>query len=441
MRFIRTGALLAIAVGGAGALILAAASITRGDARLAGGAALLLVLLAAGGAVGGAVFGATSRLRDAGSPGVAASWFLSLAVALAFSGFLARLLPGMLHLTGNAAWRAEVLSARPVAIALTMAAALLALLAANSTPSPRAESSTAFAPTQLLVVGTIVLLVVSMNAFLAEPARVPLAEDSATAARVVDYAWQEARNNPRSVDAQLAAGYASMYLDRYEESLPALQAAVRLDAGNAYTQNALGWTYNELERFEEALPHLEAASRIGPSMADASANLGWSYMRLERWEPAERAFRQSLRYRSRDAKTLRELAWVLYHRDKDSLALFETLRSLDLEPEDIWTRAFASKLYREKSRFDDALAHLDTAMSIDDSSATVWVYLGATRYAMGDSPAAKKAFDKAFHLDTAAFTRRPEEFRMWLASSQGLTGPAALRRFLPAQAGSSKSPQ
>jgi len=366
---VQNGALLSTCVGGAGALVMAAAGLSSGNASLVFAAAIMLLLLAASGAIGGWVYDATENLRDRGVSGVAASWFFALGATVVMFAIPSLLMLPKLALEGSAAYRVAFLTGQAVAWALLAAVLLFAIIAAN------AHARTGIAPdaellTPVSIWGTAFLLFFSTTAFLGESSEIPLSEDRATAERVLRYAEDEARLFPRSFPAQFALGMAYLELDRDTEAVAPLAAAVQLEADHAWARNVLGWTLNSLDRHEEALPHLQAAVQLSPAYELAIRNLAFANFSLERWEPAERAYRKSLGYEPENAEVRRAFAWVLHRRGKDSLALVEILRTLKLDSRDAWAHDFASRLLIERERWVEAQAHYDTAVMLRKAEAS-----------------------------------------------------------------------
>ena len=87
-------------------------------------------------------------------------------------------------------------------------------------------------------------------------------------------------------------------LDRYEDALPHLQQALRLNPEDVDTLNDLGYCFNRLERIQEsfdtfklAVPLSEAALRRDPDDADTLNTLSYSLYHLGRYEDALRGLR------------------------------------------------------------------------------------------------------------------------------------------------------
>ncbi len=71
------------------------------------------------------------------------------------------------------------------------------------------------------------------------------------------------RRRPRSAAGHFYSGDALLELGRYDEAIPALEAAVRLDAAADRMRVSLATAYLSAGRGADAIPHLEAALRAG----------------------------------------------------------------------------------------------------------------------------------------------------------------------------------
>lgn len=91
---------------------------------------------------------------------------------------------------------------------------------------------------------------------------------------------QAVEANPASVDASLELGRAYRGLGEYTEAIKSLEAARRLDAGNALVQRELGVCYSKMMKPEIAVNHLREAVRLAPDDAEAWGNLGGALRRL-----------------------------------------------------------------------------------------------------------------------------------------------------------------
>ncbi|MGH7688366.1 MAG: tetratricopeptide repeat protein [Gemmatimonadaceae bacterium] len=253
------------------------------------------------------------------------------------------------------------------------------------------------------------------------PCTGPLVRDAAlsvpetardASALLVD-AQREATRHPRNAHAQFVLGECFVQLKRYDEALPPLLAAERLDTTDAWTHNSIGWVLNQQGRFAAAVPHLRAAVALDSTYGDAQRNLGWAYVKLNDLPDAERTYRVVVRLKPKSAQAAYEYAWVLEHLHGARVAEGEIERALQLDPKNGGIQAYAGYLFRSGGRFADARQHLDTASRLLPTSAAVWAELGATDYLMNDRGSAAAAFAQSVRLDAGYVRSRPDLLKMW----------------------------
>ena len=85
--------------------------------------------------------------------------------------------------------------------------------------------------------------------------------------------YDVARKSPEKFRPQLNLGTQLGMAGRYEEALPFLREAVRLDPGSAKAHNQLGTAHLRLRRLDEALPRFYQAVALDPEHAYAHYNI------------------------------------------------------------------------------------------------------------------------------------------------------------------------
>ena len=226
-------------------------------------------------------------------------------------------------------------------------------------------------------------------------------------------AQREAAQRPRDAHAQFVLGNCLVELQRYDEALPPLLAAERLDSTNAWYRSAVGWVLNEQGHFAEAVPHLRAAVALDSTYAWGQHNLAWAYLNLHDLPDAERAYSVVVRLEPESGEAAYEYAWVLDALHGALAADSETARALRLEPNNGQIQAFAGSLFRQQARFADARQHYEAASRLLPNDAAVWAELAATDYLMNDRAAAAAAFAKSVALDANYVRSRPGLVHMW----------------------------
>jgi tetratricopeptide (TPR) repeat protein len=115
-----------------------------------------------------------------------------------------------------------------------------------------------------------------------------------------------------------------------ERTLDLLSRALRADPGFAPAHFARAWLLQRSGRMEESLPHLEATVRIVPNNVRALDQLGLAYLSLERPAEAEKTLRKALALDARDREVVMHLGQALLALDREGEArqCFEEFRKL-----------------------------------------------------------------------------------------------------------------
>ncbi|MFT4639078.1 MAG: tetratricopeptide (TPR) repeat protein [Verrucomicrobiales bacterium] len=134
--------------------------------------------------------------------------------------------------------------------------------------------------------------------------------------------------DPDKVRVRLEMGTLLFRQQRFAESVPHLQAAVRAQPEVANTRKMLSLALIQSKRYAEAVPHLDQLIQADDNDAMAHLWLGHALVRVRKAEKATRHFRASLRLQPDSFIAANELAWLLAtHSDakirqpKEALAL------------------------------------------------------------------------------------------------------------------------
>lgn len=130
----------------------------------------------------------------------------------------------------------------------------------------------------------------------------------------------------------LRKGQNYLFAKRYEEAIPPLKEAIRLQpdkAAEGYL--ALSMAYLSLGRFEEAIESQQQAIRLQPEDNPAYYGLGVAYVHLKRYQEAIEPLKHSIRIKPDNASTYHYLGWAyLMLGDKSAaLEVCETLKGVD----------------------------------------------------------------------------------------------------------------
>lgn len=123
------------------------------------------------------------------------------------------------------------------------------------------------------------------------------------------------------------AGACLYRLGRFVEAGSEFSRSIRLDPTYEKAFYSLGMTEAELGDWQTSADAFEAALRINKRNGETWFDLAYSYLALERNEDAERAFRNSIRFGSRDSHISHNNIGVLLAikgRTRDAIREFET---------------------------------------------------------------------------------------------------------------------
>jgi tetratricopeptide (TPR) repeat protein len=207
-----------------------------------------------------------------------------------------------------------------------------------------------------------------------------------------------------AVDPAHPDGYYNLGLNlqkqnRMGEAAQMLRKACELDATNVDYPWALAYVLGSTGKFEEALPAWEAALRASPDHPSLLAALGWSQIENHRWEGAVSSLRRSIAKDSQKEYTLSSLgnlAFALIHLgrlDEAEEALKEAFR---LKPNDPDTSSnWALLLAHRGTDLDQALTL--AKQRAEPGSHAQWFYI------LGFVHLKREEFDQAIEaLKTSA---------------------------------------
>lgn len=102
------------------------------------------------------------------------------------------------------------------------------------------------------------------------------------------------REMPNSAADQLLLGGSYVQVGRFNEALPHLEVARRLDPRNAIVESYLGGAYMGLAKFPQAVEHFLRSTRLAPGDARTYVNLAEAYQKSGRTPEAIAAFKRAV---------------------------------------------------------------------------------------------------------------------------------------------------
>jgi Flp pilus assembly protein TadD len=259
---------------------------------------------------------------------------------------------------------------------------------------------------------TLFCMGVAVHALMRPAASGPGVEEVVTALVVVD---------TTDAAAQLGVARALVGQGRWEEAVPVLERAVRLDPDAAVPLRELGAAYLFDGRPRDALEVLPRALELEPQDAAAWRYLGRAHEVTGTREEAIAAYREAARLDPTDPVAPGELGLLLLNQGR----LAEAREALDtavrLAPEDGRFRNARGWAFQSSERPAAALEDFREATRVAPHEVTYWVDLGQEAHQRGLHREADRAFRQVQRLDPAFFEDDVFRRRMWEASKRGVT--------------------
>jgi tetratricopeptide (TPR) repeat protein len=180
--------------------------------------------------------------------------------------------------------------------------------------------------------------------------------------------------------------------EEYKASIRIFEKVLADDRENLMVTVRLAVAYSVLGDDERAQQLFSRAERIHPGSVDLQHYLAMHYFRFRRWDLAAPLFEKVLLVMPRKLPALEALA----------------------------------RIREGEGRFDDAARLMERIVVLKESPATEWSRLGELEMAMGDTPAAIRAFEEARRLQGEAFNRHLELGVCYLAGGNPAAAAQAL---------------
>lgn len=197
--------------------------------------------------------------------------------------------------------------------------------------------------------------------------------------------WRDViAKNPSGSMAYVNLGLWLHQHGRSAEGLAALQAAQRLEPGDAEVEGDLGVVLAALGRPTDALVHLEEAVRRAPQSALARSNLGNALAAAGRAADAEAQYREAVRLRPGYADAHNNLANVLAQQGRLDEALTHYRAAIAADPGYVDAHYDLAVVAARAGRSDEALAEFAATVALAPGHAEARRGLGAALAARGD---------------------------------------------------------
>ena len=219
-------------------------------------------------------------------------------------------------------------------------------------------------------------------------------------ARAIPWLMKLATWQPGDAAVRRRLGGALLVLDRNDEAIEPLLAAVELEPTNVRAHNNLGQARLRLRHLPEAIASFETALRLDAAYAIAHCNLGLAFNAAGDASRAVECFRRALTL----APTLFD-AWVgcgtlLAELDRPEPALHCFTMAVDLKPDDVCARVQRAGVLRRLGRRAEAARDLERVVAADALDGNAWTDLATVLHEMGRFDAAVVACRRALSVNS-----------------------------------------
>ena len=215
-----------------------------------------------------------------------------------------------------------------------------------------------------------------------------IAEQQKQQERAIDYYKRVQADSPLKAIANLQIGLNLADLDRSDEAIEKLKAAVAANPNDMRAYVALGSVYGSkknykasAELYDRAVEHIK-----GPDKTEWNIfyQRGIAYERLKQWDKAEPDFKKALDLYPNQPQVLNYLGYSWVDRNihlEEGLKLIQT--AVDLRPSDGYIVDSLGWAYYRLGRYDDAVKQLERAVSLKPGDSILNDHLGDAYWRVG----------------------------------------------------------
>lgn len=190
-------------------------------------------------------------------------------------------------------------------------------------------------------------------------------------------------------------------LDHYSEAVAGLHNLAEqypADAGTAYLE--FGKALIHIEKYQDAVPILRAAVEKEPDSSSAHYQLGLALIKTRQWEAALPEFEAAVERKPTSAQLHYSLAAVHTRLKQVPEAIREYEKTLELDPDHFQGNLRYGRLLSMQGHPEAALPKLIRAANIDPNSAEAHAYLADAYQQLGKAQEAERERAKADQLKT-----------------------------------------
>ena len=207
--------------------------------------------------------------------------------------------------------------------------------------------------------------------------------------------------NSRSPIVYLNMAFAQNQAGRVEDAIASYEQAIRLDPGNAETENGVGDFLVTSEKLAQAIPHYRRALEIDPTLFGTRRNLGIALYKTGRPEEAVAQYRLALAKKPDDSEMEANLGKALSDLGRQSESIAHLKRALEIDSHNAEAENSLGLALAGSGRREEGIAHLQNALKLNPEFAEARNNLGFALAGAGRPDEAIFQFEQALRLKPA----------------------------------------
>ena len=180
--------------------------------------------------------------------------------------------------------------------------------------------------------------------------------------------------NPKSAAPWVALSYAQQANFDLEGALASLQAAVRVEPGNALARARLSEILLSFGRLDEALEEAKQAASRNPDVARSQTVLGFAYLMQVKVQESKSAFERAIELDQADPLPRLGVGLAMIREGGLEAGRKEIEVAASLDPNSSLIRSYLGKAYYEEKRGKTAASQFSVAKELDPSDPTPYFY-------------------------------------------------------------------
>ncbi|HVO81097.1 MAG TPA: sulfatase-like hydrolase/transferase [Terriglobales bacterium] len=190
--------------------------------------------------------------------------------------------------------------------------------------------------------------------------------------------------------------------EQYQEAIPKLERAIKLDPEAGLVYSELGNALLQSRRIQASIPILRKAVELMPRAGLAHTRLAQALMANEDWAAAASEFQLAIAHSSNGADLHLQLGIVYERLQRVADATQEFKTAVEQAPDDFRANLFAGRFLGMQGHPADALSYLQKATTLDPDSVDAHRFLANVYSALGLQPEASHERDEAERLKALA---------------------------------------